>query len=142
MLSNPKSYQSLSSPGFNRIRHSRVFRQMLCSPFPAKSTFLLIAIICIVALPASAQKPDTLFSTKSPFEEAGGFFGFSVSGAGDVNMDGKADVIVGARNEDPGSSPSGAGRAYVFEFPVFTPASVRKKVSVTPLPAAKMAGDS
>ena len=29
-------------------------------------------------------------------------------------MDGKADVIVGAFHEDPGSSPNNAGRAYVF----------------------------
>jgi len=60
---------------------------------------------------------DTLFSLKSPFEESNGRFGRSVSGTGDVNMDGKADVIVGAPTEDPGSSPDNAGRAYVFGFP-------------------------
>jgi hypothetical protein len=54
---------------------------------------------------------DTLVS---PNEEADGRFGHSVAGAGDVNGDGHVDVIVGAQLEDPGASPAGAGRAYVF----------------------------
>jgi hypothetical protein len=55
-----------------------------------------------------------LFELISPNEEEDGLFGSSVSGAGDVNMDGKADVIVGANGEDPDNSPNGAGRAYIF----------------------------
>ncbi len=45
-------------------------------------------------------------------ENTGDAFGFAVAGAGDVNGDGHADVLVGA----PGNNTTGAGsgRAYVF----------------------------
>ncbi len=39
--------------------------------------------------------------------------GFSVSAAGDVNGDGRADLIVGARDADP-AGQSGAGKSYVL----------------------------
>jgi len=55
---------------------------------------------------------DTTFTLVSPLPEANGFFGWSVSGAGDINDDGVRDVIVGALNEDGGASA--AGRAYIF----------------------------
>jgi len=62
----------------------------------------------------SGQDGGLLFELISPNEEFNGNFGFSVSGAGDVNQDGFADVIVGAWLESPGTSPHGAGRAYIF----------------------------
>jgi hypothetical protein len=53
-----------------------------------------------------------LYSLESPNAEAGGYFGFSVSGAGDLNSDGHTEVIVGAPLEDSGATD--AGRAYLF----------------------------
>ncbi|HEU4765492.1 MAG TPA: integrin alpha [Candidatus Eisenbacteria bacterium] len=52
--------------------------------------------------------PDAVLSG----EAAGDRFGISVAGAGDVNGDGFADVIVGAYQNDAGGND--AGRAYVF----------------------------
>lgn len=57
----------------------------------------------------------TLLNTfSSPSEEIGGLFGTSVSGITDLNHDGRGDVIIGAPFEDPGASPTDAGRAYVY----------------------------
>ncbi len=50
----------------------------------------------------------------SPGREAGGGFGEAVSAVPDVNQDGRADIVVGAPREDPGSSPIDNGRAYVY----------------------------
>jgi hypothetical protein len=63
----------------------------------------------------SGDDGSLLHTLASPNEEGGGCFGWSVSGAGDVTGDGLDDVIVGAYGEDPGSSPEGSGRAYLFD---------------------------
>ncbi len=55
-----------------------------------------------------------IHSLTSVVAEEHGHFGYSVSNAGDVNIDEFDDVIVGAYRENPGSSPLNAGRAYVY----------------------------
>jgi glycosylphosphatidylinositol phospholipase D len=49
----------------------------------------------------------------TPNPKASGGFGGSVARIGDVNSDGKSDVLVGALSEDAAST-TGSGRAYVF----------------------------
>ncbi|MCH7690742.1 MAG: FG-GAP repeat protein [candidate division Zixibacteria bacterium] len=58
----------------------------------------------------SGQTGDTIHVFTG--EAAEDIFGFSVASAGDVNKDGFADLIVGARNNGAGGTR--AGRAYVF----------------------------
>ncbi len=50
----------------------------------------------------------------APLSADGGSFGWSVAGVPDVNSDGFGDFAVGAPFSDPGTSPSDAGRAYVY----------------------------
>ena len=54
------------------------------------------------------DKADAVFTG----EVAGDVFGYAVAGAGDVNRDGFADVIVGAYENS--ARGAGAGRAYIF----------------------------
>ena len=57
---------------------------------------------------AMDSSPDVILTG----EAANDYLGYSVSGAGDVNNDGYADVIVGAIGNDAGGA--NAGRAYIF----------------------------
>jgi hypothetical protein len=50
-------------------------------------------------------------------EAAGDVFGFSVSGAGDVNGDGYSDIIIGAPGNDDGGA--GAGKEYLYYGSIF-----------------------
>lgn len=60
----------------------------------------------------SGANGSVLLDLVSPTPEFGGGFGLAVAGAGDINTDRHADVIVGAQFEDGGMSD--AGRAYAF----------------------------
>ena len=68
--------------------------------------------LLLVGAGASGQAlPHTL---ESPNGQLFGSFGLAVAGAGDVNGDGRADVVVGADGEE-GPTGGSAGRAYVFD---------------------------
>jgi hypothetical protein len=49
-----------------------------------------------------------------PDEESDGFFGIAVTGIADLSGDRRGEVVIGASGVDPGGSPNGAGRVYVF----------------------------
>lgn len=69
----------------------------------------------------------------SPNEEMTGNFGISVAGISDAGADQRGDVIIGAWKEDPGASPVGAGRAYVFDGAHGTLMLVKNSVRNWPL---------
>lgn len=58
--------------------------------------------------PTMDGRPDAVFTGEMP----GDAFGYAVAGAGDVNRDGFADLVVGAYENS--ARGAGAGRAYVF----------------------------
>lgn len=51
----------------------------------------------------------------SPNPEPGGEFGGRAVGINDVTGDGRTDIAVAAKYEDPGASPTDAGRVHVFD---------------------------
>jgi hypothetical protein len=59
----------------------------------------------------------------SPVFEHAGHFGWSVASVPDATGDGRAEILIGAPNDDPGTSPNDCGRAYLFNG--FTGALVR-----------------
>jgi len=75
----------------------------------------LCAILFLLTAPVSAQTVGGGFEQIHQWDggTVADSLGFSVSGAGDVNGDGYADVIVGAHGADPGGLVA-AGSAYVY----------------------------
>ena len=63
---------------------------------------------------------DTTVDAQLLKDQAGAFFGDSVAGAGDVNNDGFADVIVGAQGFDHGQTDEGAAFVYLGSTTYYT----------------------
>ncbi len=55
-----------------------------------------------------------LFEFASPNAELQGLFGAALAGVPDADGDGRGDLLIGARQEDPDPSPIFSGRAYLF----------------------------
>jgi len=70
----------------------------------------IFAFLGVLATAVSGQPIELV----SPSEEIDGQFGWSVSGISDLDGDGRGDVVVGAAGEEPGGSPTNAGRVYIF----------------------------
>ncbi|MCH7761014.1 T9SS type A sorting domain-containing protein, partial [candidate division TA06 bacterium] len=70
----------------------------------------------------SGENFENVTTLNAPDSEEGALFGYSVSGAGDVNGDGIPDVIVGAPFADVITNPEiivDAGKVYIFLGPDF-----------------------
>ncbi len=78
----------------------------MCSLLPC--TFTNLAILLVLAAPASAQNVLHTFVGDAPSTG----FGCAVANAGDVDGDGRADVIVGIPYEDDNGLYSGMARVY------------------------------
>ncbi|MCX7045055.1 MAG: hypothetical protein NTX50_06175 [Candidatus Sumerlaeota bacterium] len=62
----------------------------------------------------SGATGNLLLEMASPNAQYSGNFGWSVAAGPDVDNDGIAEIIVGAKNENSSLAPEGSGRAYVF----------------------------
>src|SRR5690242_14058941 len=93
--------------GPNTARTSDVFATRFG---PIRSLpWILLLLLCALPSPALALSRVRLMAVDG--EASNDMLGLSVAGAGDVNGDGYADIIVGADHNDAGGTD--AGRAYV-----------------------------
>lgn len=63
--------------------------------------------------PPAGPAPTT-FAMLSPTPELSGYFGVSVAGVSDVDGDGRTDILVGAKLENPTGSPNDCGRVHLY----------------------------
>ena len=78
----------------------------------AHFSFSLLAWFALAVVPAFAQTVTHVPLYTFDGDSANDNFGVSVSGAGDVNGDGFADLIVGAQFDDNNGSNSGSALVY------------------------------
>lgn len=67
-----------------------------------------------VAYAYSGATGALLHTLTSPIAEFGGRFGTGIIGIPDVDADGRPDIVVGARAEDPGDRPLSSGTVHVL----------------------------
>jgi len=78
----------------------------------ARCTFYLLAWCTTAVVPAFAQTITHVPLFTFQGDSVGDWFGISVSGAGDVNGDGFADLVVGARFDNNNGIDSGSARVF------------------------------
>lgn len=86
------------------------------------------ALVLALCVPASAQT-NPAPSVRLLSAEPGDAFGFTLAPAGDVDGDGRVDLVVGAPSSDAGQQF--AGRAYLFRSPLAATSTVPAAAAAT-----------
>ena len=90
----------------------------------------MIAALALATAALTAPAPVPLATLRIDGPAAGAHFGAAVAGAGDVNGDGQADIVVGSPLGLGGQAPC-AGAAYVL-FGPFAPGTLDLRTAPTP----------
>lgn len=81
---------------------------------PSSHLHLFISFSLFLAATATTWAGSDTMELRSPAPKSNGHFGVGISSVPDIDGDGRRDLVVGAWQENPGSSPRGAGRAYLY----------------------------